>query len=171
MPEAPNQADVEEYGAPPQITPTRLGDYLDVMSKSVFQSGMSWKVVQAKWDTTREAFHDFDVERVASMSEAEVDALAQDTRVIRNRRKLNAVVSNAARLLELDAEHDGFRNYLQSQDDFDATVKMMKKDFKFLGDMGTYVMLYVVGEPVPSHEDWTASQEERRSKQASRSRK
>ncbi len=155
-------AQEQEYEAPQQITPGRLGDYLDIMSKSVFQSGMSWKVVEAKWDTTREAFHD---------SEAELDDLTQDTRVIRNRRKLNAVVSNAARILELDAEHDGFRNYLRSQDDFDATVKMLKKDFKFLGDMGTYVMLYVVGEPVPSHDDWMASQEQRRSKQTSRSRR
>ena len=164
-------AQEQEYEAPQQITPGRLGDYLDIMSKSVFQSGMSWKVVEAKWDTTREAFHDFDVERVASISEAEHDDLTQDTRVIRNRRKLNAVVSNAARILELDAEHDGFRNYLRSQDDFDATVKMLKKDFKFLGDMGTYVMLYVVGDPVPSHDDWMASQEQRRSKQTSRSRR
>lgn len=163
--------DDQAYGAPPQIKPKGLGDYLDIMSKSVFQSGMSWKVVEAKWDTTREAFHDFDVKRVAAISEAELDDLAQDTRVIRNRRKLNAVVSNAARMLELDAEHDGFRNYLRSQDDFGSTVKMLKKDFKFLGDMGTYVMLYVVGEPVPSHEDWMKSQEQRRSTQAPRSKK
>jgi 3-methyladenine DNA glycosylase Tag len=159
-------ADEQEYGAPPQIKPKKLDDYLDVMSKSVFQSGMSWKVVEAKWTTTREAFHDFDVKRVASMSEAEIDELAQDTRVIRNRRKLNAIVSNAARMIELDAEHGGFKTYLRSGDDFESTVKMLKKDFKFLGDMGTYVMLYVVGEPVPSHEEWMKSQEPRRAKQA-----
>jgi len=159
-------AEESEYGAPPRIKPKRLGDYLDVMSKSVFQSGMSWKVVEAKWDTTREAFHDFDAERVASMSEAEIDALASDTRVIRNRRKLEAVVSNAARLIELDAEYGGFRKYLRSQPDFEATVKMLKQDFKFLGDMGSYVMLYVVGEPVPTHDEWTVTQVERRSRQA-----
>ena len=43
--------------APPQIEPKSLGDYLEVMSKAVFQSGMSWKVEEAKWPTTREAFH------------------------------------------------------------------------------------------------------------------
>ena len=43
---------------------------------------------------------------------------------------------------------------------------MMKKDFKFLGEMGSYILLYVVGEPVPSHEDWVKSQEPRRAKQA-----
>ena len=35
--------------APKQITPKRLGNYLDVMSKAVFQSGISWQVVDRKW--------------------------------------------------------------------------------------------------------------------------
>ncbi len=144
-----------EPSEPTRIKPKRLGDYLDVMSRSVFQSGMSWKVVEAKWPGTQEAFHGFDAERVASMSEREIDALAQDTRVIRNRRKLEAVVSNASRMLELEGEHGSFRTYLRSQDDFWSTVKMLRKDFKFLGDFGAYHLLYVVGEQVPSHEEFT----------------
>ena len=59
-----------EMGPPPQVKPEGLADYLEVMSKAVFQSGMSWKVVEGKWDGTREAFHDFDAAKVASMSEA-----------------------------------------------------------------------------------------------------
>ncbi len=51
----------QEYGAPEQINPTRLGDYLEAMSKSVFQSGMSWRVIKAKWPTINEAFQNFDV--------------------------------------------------------------------------------------------------------------
>ena len=78
--------------SPEQITPTQIGDYLEVMSKAVFRSGMSRRVVESKWPSTREAFHDFDARRIASMSEAEIDALANDTRVIRNRRKLSAIV-------------------------------------------------------------------------------
>ena len=64
-----------EYGAPPQIEPKVLGDYLDVMSQSVFQSGMSWRVVKAKWPGTREVFHNFDALRVASLSGAEIAAI------------------------------------------------------------------------------------------------
>src|SRR5712692_3324769 len=48
------------YGAPQQIQPTRLGDYLEVMSKAVFQTGISWRVVDAKWPGIREAFQNFD---------------------------------------------------------------------------------------------------------------
>jgi len=142
--------------APKRIKPKRLGDYLDVMRQSVFQSGMSYKVVEAKWPSTREAFHGFDAEQVARMDQREIDALAEDTRVIRNRRKLEAVVSNASRMLELEAEHGSFRKYLRSQDDFPALVKMLRKDFKFLGDMGAYHFLYVVGEEVPPHEEYSA---------------
>ena len=146
-----------EMKAPEQINPQRLGDYLDVMSKAVFQTGMSWRVVENKWPGTREVFHDFDAERVASMSLAEIDAIAGDTRVIRNRRKIEAIVSNAARMVELDKQHGSFKSYLRSHGGFEGTVAALRKEFKFLGDMGAYYMLYVVGEEVPSHEDWMKS--------------
>ncbi|HUV26114.1 MAG TPA: DNA-3-methyladenine glycosylase I [Anaerolineales bacterium] len=90
-------------GTPPeQIQPGSLNDYLEVMSKAVFQSGMSWRVVEAKWSGTREAFHDFDVAQVAAFDERDIDALTKDTRVIRNYRKLNAIVSNAQTMIALD---------------------------------------------------------------------
>ena len=59
-------------------------------------------------------FHGFDAERVAAMSEREIDELASDTRMIDNRRKLEAIVSNAGRMLELESEHGSFRDYLHS---------------------------------------------------------
>jgi 3-methyladenine DNA glycosylase Tag len=142
---------------PEQISPQSLDDYLEVMSKAVFQSGMSWKVVEAKWPGTREAFHDFHVGEVADLTPPDIDALAQDQRVIRNRRKLEAIVSNARRILELDKEYGSFQAYLRSQGDFDATLKQMRKDFKFMGPMGVYYLLYVVGEEVPPHDQFEAT--------------
>ena len=146
-----------EYGAPEQITPKVLGDYLDAMSQSVFQSGMSWRVVKAKWPSTREAFHNFDALTVASMDGAELSALQKDTRVIRNARKLSAVVDNARTMIDLEEQHAGFKNYLESHGGFEETVKDLRKRFKFLGDSGCFIFLYVVGEPVPSYEDWCKS--------------
>jgi len=143
--------------APKQIKPKRLGDYLEIMSKSVFQSGMSWKVIENKWEGTREAFHDFDITTVASMTEKDISNLTQDTRVVRNRRKLEAVVGNARRIIELEEEYDGFKKYLRSHGDFEALVKDLRKQFKFLGDTGSYVFLYVIGEKVPPHEEWMAA--------------
>ena len=134
-----------------------FGDYLEVMSKAVFQSGMSWRVVEAKWPGIRSALREFDAYDVADMRDEDVDALVQDTRVIRNRRKLDAIVGNANRLVQLEREHGAFQDYLRSHADFDATVKALRKDFKFLGEMGCYYFLYVVGEQVPSYEEWCAS--------------
>ncbi len=142
---------------PERIEPTRLGDYLEVMTKAVFQSGISWRVVEAKWPDIKEAFAGFDAEAVAGFGEPELDALTQDKRVIRNRRKLEAIVGNARRMVDLEREHDGFGSYLRSHGGFEGTVKDLRKQFKFLGEHGTYYFLWGVGEEVPSYEEWRAS--------------
>jgi DNA-3-methyladenine glycosylase I len=147
----------QEYGAPPQVKPKRLGDYLEVMSQSVFQSGMSWKVVKSKWPTINEAFKGFDALAVASLTEAEIADLAQDPRVIRNRKKIEAIVDNARTMIDLDEQHKGFKKYLRSHGGFEGTVKDLRKQFRFLGDSGAFVFLYVVGETVPTYDDWCKS--------------
>lgn len=96
--------------APKQIRPKESADYLEVMTKAVFQSGISWRVIEAKWDGFREAFHGFDPGWVASLEEPDVDRLAADTRIVRNRRKIEATVHNARTIVELDREHGGFRS-------------------------------------------------------------
>ena len=127
------------------------------MSKSVFQTGMSWRVIEAKWPGTREAFREFDAEAVAHLTPNDVDELATDTRVIRNRRKLEAIVENARTMLELEERHGSFRDYLRSHGGFEGTVADLREQFRFLGDMGAFHFLYVVGEDVPSYEEWCAS--------------
>lgn len=154
--------------APKQIKPKRLGDYLEIMSKAVFQTGISWKVVENKWPGIREALRGFDAAAVASLTEKDLAELSQDTRVIRNRRKLEGIVENARRLIELEEQHRGFKNYLRSHDSFDALVKDMRKQFKFLGEMGAYYFLYVVGEKVPDYHDWIAARPQIRSRAPAR---
>jgi DNA-3-methyladenine glycosylase I len=97
------------------------------------------------------------VSTVANFTPPDIDALAQDTRVIRNRRKLEAIVSNARAIQDLDKENGSFRNYLQSLGDFEATLQAMRKDFKFMGPTGVYFFLYAVGETVPPHEEFEAT--------------
>ncbi len=142
---------------PTQITVKRLADYLDVLTQAVFQSGISWKVVRAKWPGTREAFGGFVPEKVADLTPADVDALAADTRLIRNRRKIEATVQNAETMLAVEAEFGGFRLYLRSFPDYDALQADLVQRFKFLGPMGAYWFLYVVKEEVPPHEEWEAT--------------
>src|SRR5438132_1348333 len=74
-------------GPPPQIKPKDLDDYLEQLSKGVFQAGISWRVVDAKWPGIKAAFKDFDTERVARMSDRDIDKLAQDPQMIRGSQK------------------------------------------------------------------------------------
>ena len=80
---------------PEKIEPGNLADYLEIMSKSVFQSGISWRVVESKWPGVREAMRGFDPQTVAAFADPELDDLAQDSRMIRHRRKLSAISANA----------------------------------------------------------------------------
>jgi DNA-3-methyladenine glycosylase I len=141
-----------EESAPKQIKVTSLNDYLETMSKVVFQSGMSWKLIENKWPGIRTAMENFDINKVADYDERDTERLSQDARVIRNYRKLVAIVANARKILELDKQYGSFQKYLRSHKDFDATLKAMHEDFKFVGPMGVYYFLYVVGEKVPEHE-------------------
>jgi 3-methyladenine DNA glycosylase Tag len=127
------------------------------MTKSVFQSGISWRVIESKWEGFREAFHGFDPAWVASLDPPDVDRLAQDTRIVRNRRKIEATMHNARTMLDLERQHGSFKTYLRSAGDFDQTVADLRKRFKFVGDLGAYYFLYVVGEEVPDHADWMAA--------------
>lgn len=101
-------------------------------------------------------FHEFDAAKVAGKTPTKVDLLTEDPRVIRNRRRLEVVVNNAQKILELGPEFSGFQKYLRSNADFPGLVKDLWKQIKFLGAMGCYYS-YVVGEEVPDHEEWMAS--------------
>jgi DNA-3-methyladenine glycosylase I len=138
---------VERSTQPPP--PAELAGYLEELTRSVFQPGLSWKVVEAKWPGMRAALHDFDPARVAGLTPPEVNALAQDTHMIRNRRKIEATVENAAALIRLDREHGGFATYLASHPSVPAAVADLRKRVKFLGDVGGVRFLWSVGVPIP----------------------
>jgi DNA-3-methyladenine glycosylase I len=120
------------------------------------QTVIAWAVVDKKWPGLREAFLGFDPQRLLALSERQVEALLADPRIIRNRAKVNAVLHNANRMLELEQEYGTFRKYLRSKPDYWDRAKMLGKDFKFMGDMGAFHFLYVVKEQVPDYEEWRA---------------
>jgi 3-methyladenine DNA glycosylase Tag len=141
---------------PPRKRPTDLAGYLEALSRPVFQAGISWRVVDSKWDGIRAAFRDFDPTKVAKFGPKQVDRLMENEGVIRSRPKIEAVVDNAQTLLELDAEHGGFGRYLKAQGDTAALAKDLQRQFRFIGQSGAYMFLYMVDEPVPPHEQWPA---------------
>jgi 3-methyladenine DNA glycosylase Tag len=142
--------------APQKIKPQSLADYLEVMSKAVFQTGISWKVVEAKWPGIKDGLRGFDPVKISEFTIDEIDSLVEDKRMIRNRRKIEAIIGNAQGLLELDRTYGTFRKYLRSFDSYEDLVKDLRKRFKYLGEMGAYYFLWVVGEKVPSWEEWSS---------------
>jgi DNA-3-methyladenine glycosylase I len=81
-----------------QVWGTRTYDesaLFEALTLGVFQAGLSWSVVFGKRDGFRRVFHDFDVVRVAAMTERDVGRLLQDASIIRTRAKVQATVENA----------------------------------------------------------------------------
>lgn len=134
--------------------PRTLAGYLEAMTRIVFSSGMSLRVVEAKWPGIRAAFLDFQPERVARMTARDVDRLAKDTRVIRNVPKLEATVLNAKEVVAIGKAPGGFKSYLRSLGPAPDAATALKKRFRYLGDHGTYYFLWSVGENVPAWDEW-----------------
>ncbi|MEL6874648.1 MAG: DNA-3-methyladenine glycosylase I [Pseudomonadota bacterium] len=76
------------------------------------QAGLSWETVLRKRDGYRRAFHGFDVERCASMSDGELEALREDEGIIRNRLKIYSVRKNARVFLDMQEEFGSFDSWL-----------------------------------------------------------
>lgn len=148
--------------APTQITPSGLSDYLSVMSRAVLEPGLNWQVVESKWPGIEEAFDRFDVRTVAAYTPGDVERLMSDPHVIRNHRKIEAIIHNAAEMLALDGEGGGFRDYLRSKGSYAELVADMRSRFQFLGESGAYQFLYSVGEKVPTWDEWVEAHPESR---------
>ena len=99
-----------------------------------FHRGLNWKVVENKWHGFLEAFHGFDPEYVANLSPKQVEAIAEDPAVIRNRSKIEATVENANVMLEIVKENGTFHDFLASHPNPEETVQDLKGRFHHLGE-------------------------------------
>jgi DNA-3-methyladenine glycosylase I len=130
------------------------------------QAGLSWSTILNKREAYRQAFDDFDIEKVAHYSEKKIQALLQNKGIVRNKLKINAAVNNAQRVIEVQAEYGSFdayiwsfvngkpiRNHWQTQADVpantevsDAMSKSLKqKGFKFVGSTICYAFMQATG--------------------------
>lgn len=66
-----------------------------------FQSGLSWRTILMKRPAFRAAFCDFDFYRIARFTEQDVAKLLQDKGIVRHRGKIEAVINNAKRAIEM----------------------------------------------------------------------
>ncbi|MDO5386635.1 MAG: DNA-3-methyladenine glycosylase I [Pseudomonadota bacterium] len=100
----------EEWGKPVKDDNT-LFEFLILESA---QAGLNWITILKKRDGYRQAFHDFDAERVAQMGENDIEELMQFPGIIRNRLKIKSAINNARLFLSLQKEFGSFYNYISS---------------------------------------------------------
>jgi DNA-3-methyladenine glycosylase I len=121
----------EEYGFPVREE-ARLFERLVL---EINQAGLSWETILKRQEGFRQAYHGFDVERVAAYTDEDVDRLLSDVGIIRNRLKVNAAIENARRLRRLRETYGSFADWLDRQHPRprDEWVKVFRKTFVFTG--------------------------------------
>lgn len=87
-------------------------DLFELLCMETLQAGLSWVLVLRKREHFREVFHDFDVKTVAAMPQSAIEKALTDPGLIRNRRKLEAIITNAQATLRVQAEFGSFDKYL-----------------------------------------------------------
>ena len=114
----------------------RLSDahYLEKLTRCIFVSGFSSKVIRHKWDGFLEVFQEFDIDKLSELADEDWQAMAEDTRIIRNKRKINAVRDNLKMVKNLSEEYQGFGKFMLSWGG-ENQVGLMK----FLNEQGNQI--------------------------------
>ena len=130
------------------------------------QAGLSWSTILAKREGYRLAFADYDVERIASFTDAELDALMHNPGIVRNRLKIASVRRNAQAMLAFRQTHGSFSHWLWAHVDDTPLIghpversdlpartdlsdqisrSLIKLGFKFVGSTIIYAYLQAMG--------------------------
>lgn len=131
------------------------------------QAGLNWITILRMREGYRLAFHNFEVESVARMTEADVERLMHFDKIVRNRLKIKSAITNAQVFIALQKEYGSFFNYIlsflpngqpiintysslseipTSSPESDAISKDLKKrGVKFFGSTICYAFLQATG--------------------------
>ena len=132
--------------------PKNDNDYFERMSRVIFMSGLNWQVLDKKWPGIKKAFANFEIDKVAKFQESKIQELMGNPNMIRNLRKLKAIVANARQMQILAKEFGSFANYLtalKNSGGDDNLCQAIPKQFAFLGKGTTVIFLSSVGEKFP----------------------
>lgn len=127
-----------------------------------FQAGLSWECVLNKREAFREAFDDFDVWKVAEYDDRKLMELAGNPKIIRNRLKIKASVTNAQAFIKIQEEYGSFDKYiwgftdgeviyepcdLRTTSPLSDTVSkdLKRRGMKFVGSTVIYSYLQAIG--------------------------
>lgn len=119
------------------------------------QAGISWLTILKKQSNFRRAYDGFDIAKIANYGETERERLLNDSGIIRNRLKIDAVIYNAKVLMSIQKEFGSLENWLginhpRTKDEW---VKLFKKYFKFVGGEIVNEFLISIGYLKGAHKE------------------
>ena len=125
--------------------------YFENMCRVIFQAGLNWHVIDNKWPTTRKAFANFNIDKVAYFTNVDIERLMKDTGIIRNKGKIKAIIQNAQNFIAIEKRYGLLQKYLDSLDksnNYANAIKDLVNKFKWLGPPSASLFLYTVGEKI-----------------------
>lgn len=132
-------------------------DVLRVITRAVFQAGVSWAQIASRWDAYERAFEGFDPHLVAAYGDADLERIAAEPGVLRMRRKIAATVHNARALVDIERGHGGFAAYAKSFANYDDLQRDLRGRFSQIGEMSAWYVIFRCGLAVPRFEPWVAT--------------
>ncbi len=141
----------QEYGFP--LTDERA--LFERLSLEIFQAGLSWLIILKKRPTLLAAFDRFEPEIIAAYGEVEIERLMADAGIIRNRRKILAVIENARRLQALRLSGGSFAAWISQHHPRpkEEWVKLFKQTFVFTGGEVVNEFLMSIGTLPGAHRE------------------
>jgi len=111
------------------------------------QAGLSWTTILKKQENFRKAYSGFNIRRIASYGEKDINRLLSDAGIIRNRLKIRAAIYNAQQVVNIQETHGSFKEWLDQQGSLSLKewVALFKKTFKFTGGEITKEFLMSTG--------------------------
>jgi len=111
--------------------------WLAQMTRCVFQAGFVWRVIDNKWDGFEEVFFGFPPHKIVMLSPEQIDRFAANTRIVRNRQKVQSVQANAQFILDVAREHGSFGRFVAQwpAHDLIALFEVLKTRGSRLGGM------------------------------------
>jgi len=118
--------------------------YFEILCLCLLQAGLSWGSIRRHWKKYKEGFCRFDI---TQLSKARTRDLFKDPRVIKNNKKVEAIIYNAKMFAKIKREHDSFSNFLKSLRYLknEELFKCLSKRFKHVGTYTAEYFLHAVG--------------------------
>ncbi len=119
------------------------------------QAGLSWEIILKKEAAFYEAFEQFQIQKVAQFTAEDVRRLVENKEIIRNKKKIEAVIKNAQTLVKIQQEFGSFYAWLQlhKTNSLEEWVKLFRKTFVFMGPKIVHEFLMSIGLLPGAHDE------------------